>query len=425
MKPSKKLKLMALLSGNTLEWLEFTLFAYLAHIIAPHFFSEGSTLSAQLKSYMTFGSSYLARPFGALVFGYIGDRIGRVKVLQNSLIIMSLTTALIPLIPSHKEIGFLSPLFLLILRILQGFSVSGEFSSSQLVLVEELGKKKPFLFGALGPFSASLGMLLGSLLASLVYSGFLPENSWRIAFLGSSFLGFLGYFIRKNFNETEAFKKVCQSKSFERHPPLAALIKNPFSFFVCFLSAMFVSNFVYLGSFFFEKLALQEGLLPPFETHLTIIYGQALATLTMILVAPFIQKEKALYLCITSLGCAIVLSPLMIYCSVSGSFALLFLGQTLYGTINGTISSVLITFVSLQFPPQRRLSGWGLSWSLGAALFGGTSLTLGEVFRSNGYPLLIGFYISMSALFPFLLLVIKKRKLYGLKKLDQRNSELA
>ena len=160
-------------------------------------------------------------------------------------------------------------------------------------------------------------MLLGSLLASLVYSGFLPENSWRMTFLGASSLGFLGYFIRKNFNETEAFKKICLSKSFEKNPPLAALIKNPFSFFLCFLSAMFVSNFVYLGSFFFEKLALLETQLPAFETHLTIIYGQALATLTMVLVAPFIQKEKALSLCISSLGCATLLSPLMIYCSVS------------------------------------------------------------------------------------------------------------
>ena len=422
MKPSKRLKLMALLSGNTLEWLEFTLFAYLAHIIAPHFFLDGSTLSAQLKSYMVFGSSYLARPFGAFVFGYIGDKAGRVKVLQSSLIIMSLTTALIALIPSHKEIGFFSPLFLLVLRILQGFSVSGEFSSSQLILIEEFGRKKPFLFGAFGPFSASLGMLLGSFLASLVYSGILPENSWHIAFLGASSLGFLGHFIRKNFHETEAFQKIQKLKSFEKHPPLAALTKNPFAFFLCFLSAMFISNFVYLGSFFFEKLALLETQLPAFETHLTIIYGQALATLTMVLVAPFIQKEKALYLCISSLGYATLLSPLMIYCSVSGSFALLFLGQSLYGVINGVISSLLLTFVSLQFPPQTRLSGWGLSWSLGAAIFGGTSLTLGEILRSNGYPLLIGFYISMSALLPFLLLVIKKRKPHEFKKLDQGNS---
>ena len=209
-KQKETLTILAILAGNTLEWLEFTLFAYISHKIGTHFFSHDTQALATLKTYMIFGSSYIARPLGALFFGHIGDRLGRVIVLKNSLLLMSFATASIALIPSYENIGILSPILLIFCRLLQGFSVSGEFNSSLLILIETFGKDKPFCFGLLGPMSASLGMLLGGLISSLVYSGFLPENAWRFVFLSSSFLGFIAYYLRRTLVESQAFLQAKQ-----------------------------------------------------------------------------------------------------------------------------------------------------------------------------------------------------------------------
>ncbi len=412
-KQKETLKILATLSGNTLEWLEFTLFAYISHKIGTHFFSTDTQALATLKTYMIFGSSYIARPLGALVFGYIGDRLGRVVVLKNSLLLMSFATASIALIPSYENIGILSPILLIFCRLLQGFSISGEFNSSLLILIETFGKDKPFCFGLLGPLSASVGMLLGGLLSSLVYSGFLPENAWRFVFLASSFLGFIAYYLRQTLVESPAFLQAKQENRLKKNPLLEVFKKNKHAFILCFLCSMFISNFVYIASIFYEKLSQNAGFFSNGQVHSVILIGQGLATLTMIFCF-FIFKTKkfsAKKLCVTSLLLATFFGPFIIKFSISSSFTLLLLGQILYGLINGLSSSVLLTYVSLAFPSEIRLTGSSFSWSLGAAIFGGSSLLIAETLRLHGHISLIGLYISISALLPLLMFISLKKEL--------------
>lgn len=411
-KQNETLNILATLTGNTLEWLEFTLFAYISHKISPHFFSQDTQALATLKTYMIFGSSYLARPLGALFFGYIGDRLGRVVVLKNSLLLMSIATASIALVPSYENIGILSPILLALCRILQGFSVSGEFNSSLLILIESFGKNKPFCFGLLGPLSASLGMLLGGSLSSLVYSGFLSENSWRFVFLSSSFLGFIAYYLRKTLVESPAFLEAREENRLKKNPLLQVFKTNKKAFLLCFLCSMFISNFVYLGSIFYEKLAQNAAFFSNREVHSVILIGQFLATLTMVFCFFIFKKNKfsAKKICLASLLLAIFLSPFMIKFSISSSFTLLILGQIFYGLINGLSSSVLLTYVSLAFPSEIRLTGSSFSWSLGAAIFGGSSLLIAENLRLHGHISFIGFYISLSAFLPFLMFFFLKKK---------------
>ncbi len=406
-KQKETLTILAILAGNTLEWLEFTLFAYISHKIGTHFFSHDTQALATLKTYMIFGSSYIARPLGALFFGHIGDRLGRVVVLKNSLLLMSLATASIALIPSYENIGILSPILLIFCRMLQGFSVSGEFNSSLLILIETFGKDKPFCFGLLGPMSASLGMLLGGLISSLVYSGFLPENAWRFVFLSSSFLGFIAYYLRRTLVESQVFLQAKQENRLKKNPLLNVFKKNKHAFILCFLCSMFISNFVYIANIFYEKLAQHADFFSKGQVHSVILIGQCLATLTM-LVCFFLFKKNnfsARKLCIISLLVATFFGPFIIKFSVSSSFTLLLLGQILYGLINGLSSSVLLTYVSLAFPSEIRLAGSSLSWSLGAAIFGGSSLLIAENLRLHGHIPLIGLYISLSALLALLMFI--------------------
>lgn len=393
----KKRLLFSVIIGNTIEWLEFTLFAYLSYKISPHFFPEDMPSAALLKTYMIFGTSYFTRPFGSLVFGYLGDKLGRVFVLRHSLIIMSIATASMALIPSYEQIGPLSPLLLVCLRILQGLSVSGEFTSSQLVLIEGFGKKNPFSYGTLGPLSASLGMVLGGLMAGLVYAEFLPESAWRVAFLASSLLGFVGVYLRHNLPEPAAFRKMLKENKLEKNPPFAALVKSPFAFSLCFFTSMFISNFVYLGSFFFERLAFASTQLPKGEIHNRVILGQIIASLVMLMGFFAMKRVPPKPYTILTLIAAVLLSPVMMHLATVPNLKVIFLGQILYGLINGLASSTLLTLVSLEFPPQTRMSGTSFAWSLGASLFGGTSLFLGELLFSKGLTPMIGLYISLSA----------------------------
>lgn len=407
--------IIAIIIGNSIEWLEFTLFAYLSHKIAPIFFPHDSSSLASLKTYMIFATSYLARPIGSFIFGYIGDRTGRLRVLKNSLMMMSLATASIALLPSYHQIGLLSPLLLAFFRIAQGLSISGEFNSSQLVLIEHFGKNKPYAIGVLGPLSASFGMILGSLFAALVYSELLPDWSWRLVFFMSSILGFIGFYLRRFLDEPKVFTELKEKGLIEKVPPVAAIVKNKIPFLLCFSSSMFISNFVYIGSFFYEKIAVLSSQINETSAHNSIIMGQILATFTMFVAIFFINKVKHTQYCLITLFLAIIFSPLMILCALSKNLVYIYTGQIIYGVINGLVSAVLITFVCLQFPPQTRLSGSSLAWSLGTAIFGGSSLLIGEILRSNGYSELLGFYISTSALCPFLVI------LYSFSKNKKRN----
>ena len=404
-----RLLLLSIIIGNTIEWLEFTLFAYLSIKITPYFFPHDAASLGLLKTYMIFGTSYFVRPLGSIFFGYIGDRIGRVSVLKHSLIIMSIATASIALIPSYREIGYLSPLLLVLLRIFQGLSLAGEFNSSQLLLIEIFGKDKPYSFGVLGPLSASLGMVMGSILSSLVYSGYLADDSWRIAFLSSAFLGLLAYFIRKFLKEPSGFLNLKEKGLLEKHPPLAALKKNKYAFFLCFFSSMFISNFVYLGSFFYERIAFTSSSIGNAQIHKIIIWGQILASLIMTSAFFFLHKVNPRRYTLIALGLSTLLAPIMISCAMTDKIYFIFFGQCLYGILNGLVSSSLLTFINLQFPLQTRMSGTSLSWSLGASLFGGTSLLIGELLHRNGNTILIGFYISLSAFLPLLLIIRKKK----------------
>ena len=388
-----------LVIGTGLEWFEFSLFAYFARDFSRLFFPPSDPGLSQLKTYMIFGVSYLARPLGAVAFGYLGDTRGRKPTLLLSIVMMSLATACMGLLPTYASIGVIAPLLLSILRMVQGFCVAGEFNGSNILLVEQYGSRRPYAAGLWTPLSASLGMSLGSLSSYLAHGLFAgQENLWRVPFLLCAFGCLVGVYLRRNLQESEGFLRSIKPR---RPRPLRdALRLYPKACWLAFTAAMLVSNLVYLFGVFGRTLMLQLGRHSPSVASGMIVYGQLLASFMILICGLRVDASKIdedRWLRRSVLLVMVFALPITLMQS-SASVLWLFLGQTLYGLVNGTLSSVVMTYVSRCFPVTCRYSGVSTCWSVSAAIFGGSALLVGEILFQRELGLLIGVYVALSSL---------------------------
>ncbi|WP_210603402.1 MFS transporter [Brevibacterium oceani] len=212
--------------GSMLEFYEFFIYATAASLVFGHImFPEESDVGA-LLSLATFGVAYIARPLGALIFGHIGDTIGRRATLIISLIMMGTATVLIGFLPTYHQIGIAAPIVLVVLRILQGISAAGESAGSASLTIEQAPEGRRGLFGS----SVTSGVAVGFVLASLVFLPImaLPEEDllawgWRIPFWLSSIILIVAYFIRRRIEEPEVFAESRRTGHTSKMPIVAVV----------------------------------------------------------------------------------------------------------------------------------------------------------------------------------------------------------
>ena len=204
---SARRTVLAGLIGNTLEWFDFAVYGYFASEIGGQFFPQSSPTAQLLLAFAVFALGFMARPLGGLVLGVVGDRIGRRALMMLSISLMGGATLLIGLLPGYQSIGMAAPILLVLLRLIQGFSLGGEFTGS-MVYTTELAS--PLVRGIVASSTAAgttLGFILGSATAWLVNSTLGAEASadwgWRIPFIGSVVLVAIGWLLRRGIHETE------------------------------------------------------------------------------------------------------------------------------------------------------------------------------------------------------------------------------
>ena len=173
--------------GNVLEWYDFAVYGFLAPLIGKIFFPAGDPVASLLAAYGVFAVGYAARPLGSILFGHLGDRIGRKPALILSMTMMGSATLAIALLPGHAEIGLSAAVLLLVLRALQGISVAGEYGTSAVLLVERAPADRRGLVGGWVMAACNLGFLLGSAVAAaastLLGNAAMAAWGWRIPFL--------------------------------------------------------------------------------------------------------------------------------------------------------------------------------------------------------------------------------------------------
>ncbi len=220
----------ASLLGTTVEWYDFFLYATAAGLVINRIFFPGETsLVGTLLAFATFAVGFAVRPIGGLVFGHIGDRIGRKRSLALTMLIMGVATALIGVLPTAAQVGAWAPVLLLTLRIAQGFALGGEWAGAVLLSVEHSPRDRRGRFGAIPQIGAALGLALGTgicafLQTVLGQNGFLAYG-WRIAFLLSLVLVAVGIVVRLRVEETPAFREM---RNLEAAPmPVREIIREP------------------------------------------------------------------------------------------------------------------------------------------------------------------------------------------------------
>ncbi len=255
--------------GEILEWYDFSLYGFLGPVFAILFFPQHSALTGVIGVFTIFAIGFLSRPFGGLLFGWLADRKGRKAAFFISLMSMAAATFLMGCLPTYQTIGFMAPFFLLILRLLQGFSCGGEFSVSMIFLSEHASKKNYFFSGSL----AWMGMMIGALIASLFIMllshnhDFFMRWGWRLPFLVGGMIALIGMYLRLNVAETPVFLALKKSERIENNSWgfVKKYKKNMLAIFLLNtpLAAISYVGVAFLPTFFakFVKLSFEQGFL--------------------------------------------------------------------------------------------------------------------------------------------------------------------
>lgn len=384
--------------GTLLEWAEYTFYGYMAITLSHFFFPIDDAELAILKTYGIFAAGYLMRPLGALLFGFIGDNIGRKPALVGSLFLMGAATFSIGCLPTFNSIGFTAPLLLLILRMLQGIAISGEYHGAGIFLIEK-SKSNPCLAGSWISASAAAGMVIGGIAALLVSHPLAPTWSWRLPFLIGGLSCVIGLWFRKDIDESAVF-----SKQPQRRFPLWEVCKyHKQAFLLVSAIAALTGVYVYIGNIYVVVFLKQFTELTTAQATFFAIFGEIVVVICIPLMAyvadrtdPYRQYRYGLLLIAAA-------SPVIFLLCYSGQTRYILLAMVLYGFLNGVVCGPMVKILCDQFPPSMRYTGISFAWSVTAALFAGTAPVVAQYLSITcNWVLGPGCYVSLMALLTYL-----------------------
>ncbi|MDN5764913.1 MAG: MHS family MFS transporter [Humibacillus sp.] len=400
--------------GNFVEWFDYAVYGYLAVTIAAVFFPESDKQTGLLLTFALFAISFLVRPLGGFVWGHIGDKIGRRTALSWSILIMSMATFCIALLPSYNTIGIWAPILLLIVRVVQGFSASGEYAGASAFLVEYAPANRRGLYAAVVPASTATGLLLGSLIAALL-TGLLNTEQmqswgWRLPFLLAAPMGLIGRYIRTKLEDTPAFRELASEDEVIK-TPMRDLFVNYWKVLLIATGAVLLNavGFYVILSYMPTYLSEEIGLDPTqayLATTLALVTYIGFILLTGLASDRFGRKRV---LITASVSFVLFTVPLFMLLD-TGSFAVILLVQVLLGAMLTLNDGTLPSFLAELFPTKNRYSGFAVSFNLSNALFGGTApFVCTLLIAKTGSDLAPGFYL-MAAAFVSLVAVAYSRE---------------
>lgn len=360
--------------GSTIEYYDFILYATAAAIVFNQvFFSDMGPALATVASFSTLAVGYAMRPIGGVFFGHFGDRLGRKTVLIVSMMIMGLATTAIGLLPGSAQIGVAAPILLIVLRMVQGFAVGGEWGGAMLVALEHAPSKKR---GFAASF-ANMGAPAGAVLASLAVSLFtlLPKDQflswgWRMPFLLSIFLVVIGLVIRYKVTETPIFKELENVPKPKRIPLFDVLRTHPKNIVLGILAGMSIYTIAGVVTVWAVSYAVDAGANPTW-----VLNAKALAALGSIggtivgakLSDKFGRRPVLLTGVILAIVCAFPILWLVGLGTAWSFAAAIMIGQVVQGLISGPFGA----FAAELFPTRMRYTGASLTYQSASTLGAG------------------------------------------------------
>ncbi len=390
-----------------IEWYDFSLFAFLAVILAKLYFpAENETLSI-IATYSVFAISFIFRPLGGLILGNIGDKVGRKNALLLSIVIITIPTVLIGLLPTYGQIGITATVLLIILRIAQGLSIGGERSASLPFLVENAPAGKRGFYGSLSLFSTCMGIVLASAVISLISSNLSTEQfvswGWRIPFLLGIVNGIVAYYLKKNVQESKTFRDLKKSGNISNAPINEALSNHCRELLLILgitisIAVPFYIIFIYIirHAVAFENMAISQILLINTIDLFLITFCIPLFGF----VSDRIGRRPVLIA-----GCILSIITSLLFFPMFSNEALIFkiMIQILAGITMAIVAGAAAPYMVESLPARVRMSGLSLGHVIGFSIFGGSApLVATYMIKQTGDTGVPGYYLVICCVISFI-----------------------
>jgi MHS family proline/betaine transporter-like MFS transporter len=371
---SQRRATLAGIAGNVMEWYDFAVYGYFARVIGREFFPSNDPHASLLAAFGVFAAGFLMRPLGGLIFGHLGDHIGRKAALTLSVLAMAIPTFLIGLLPSHAQIGVTASVLLVFFRMVQGLSVGGEYTTSVVFLVENAPPGQRGRAGSWSTVGAVAGILLGSavgaLVTTLVPADDLQSWGWRLPFLVGLGVGLTGLYIRKHVPEPLTLPRVERAKQ----SPLVEAFRKEWRAILRIaglniLGAVgFYTVFVYLVTWM-EKVARVSA-----AEALDINSLNMLALLIALPIAGGLSDRvgRKPMLLIGAVGMLVLAWPLF-WMMDHHEPVLIFLGQLIFTLVFAMYAAVVPVTMVEAFPAHLRCSAVSVGYNLCLGIMGGTA----------------------------------------------------
>jgi MFS transporter, MHS family, proline/betaine transporter len=385
--------------GNILEWFDFGTYAFLATVIAKVMFPAGDDFAAMLGTFGAFGLGFAARPLGAIIFGWLGDKKGRKWTLTFVMPLMAAATLFMALLPTYASIGIMAPILLVAARMLQGISVGGELGNAVAFLVEWAPPNKRGFYGSFQQCSTLGGMLLGSgaaaLMTTLLSQQAMLDWGWRVPFIvGAIVIGPIGWIIRKRSEETPVYQSASdEAPATTRRAPALLGLQACGLVVVWTVSLYVLLN--YLPSFTTKYVGMNAS---------TALWLNTAGLIAMTASIPFWGAASDRYgrKPIFAIGCvAFLVLPYPIFHLMLEykSAAIVGAVQILGGVVIGIFSGVGPAVLSELFPTKIRTTWMSIGYGIANAVFGGFAPMISiALIKATGSPLSPAYFVMLAAL---------------------------
>ena len=419
-KPALRRVLSSAAIGQFVEWYDFVIYAYSASIIASLFFPAEDRVASLLATFAVYAVGFIMRPIGGVVFGHLGDRLGRRTTLALVILLMGAATAAIGLLPTYAQIGVVAPLLLVLCRLVQGASAGAETAGSNSLVAEHSPQGRRGFYVAFTYAFANLPAVFAALLVLLLTNLMGPmfgEWGWRLPFLLGGVFALIGLYIRFKVDETPAFVTARESKQLVKFPLLAALRDHPKQIFFAFaLAALSGLGFYALTGYFATYLRETVGL----DANDALL-SNSIALFAAFIVMPIAGGlsdrvgRKPMMIAGAALSALVAIPAFML--ASSGTLITAILGQTLLAVALSVFFGPFgVAFLEI-FPAKVRFSGGAFGYNAAYVIFGGTapffSIWLVE---ATGNVIAPAFYMAIVAV---LVLLVALRIPEGTKIADE------
>ncbi|MBG0741540.1 MFS transporter [Paeniglutamicibacter antarcticus] len=397
--------IVAAAAGNFSEWYDFSVYGVVAAVIAVNFFPAKDQFVALLSTYIIFALTYITRPLGGLLTGWIADTYGRRPALALTIAVMTVATAAVGVLPSYAAIGVAAPILLLSCRLLQGLGAGGEYGSAISFLYEHSAPERRARTISYLVSSTFLGVLAGvgfaSLLSAIIGNTAFAEWGWRVLFIIALPIGLIGMYIRKHVQETPEFIALRKADELAKvkPSPVRDSFRSHKATMVVFILAIGIYPLITttITSYFTTFLVRTVKIAPSEAYTITLITDVAL--ILAALGTGMIVDKIGMYRTLLSGALLVAVLGVPIFLIASGGHSASILAGVILGVCGGILAVPAALAVSQMFPPTVRVTAGSFSYNITVILFGATGPLLGVALTGqSGNVYAYGIYLSTIAL---------------------------